>query len=243
MQRARGFGQVPGDQRLRGRRGEGLLAGDHLVQHAAEGVDVAPAVHLTAAGLLRAHVGGGAEGEAGLGELSHARDLEGAGHAEVGHPGVSAAQEDVLGLDVAVDHSAPVGAVEGVGDFPGQADGLLQRELPPLLEPVAQRLALDPGHGVPEEPAGIAGVEHRQDVGVVEAGGDPDLAEEPLGAEAGGQLGAHELDGDRALVPEVAGAVDRGHPALAELLLDLVAVTERVREAGAGWVHEAAWRG
>ena len=49
--------------------GERRLAGEHLVEHAAEAVDVAPGVQLAVGRrLLRAHVGRGADREAGLGQ-------------------------------------------------------------------------------------------------------------------------------------------------------------------------------
>ena len=63
-------------------------------------------------------------------------------------------------------------------------------ELLLALEPVAQTLALDEGHREPEPgPAGLSGagfarVEHRQDVGMLEASGQPDLALEALGPSA-----------------------------------------------------------
>ena len=50
-----------------------------------------------------------------------------------------------------------------------------------------------------------------------------DLAQEPLGAQAVGQLGAQHLERDRPVVPEVPGEVDRRHPAAAELALERVA--------------------
>ena len=56
-----------------------------------------------------------------------------------------------------------------------------------------------------------------------------DLAEEPLAAERGAELGVQDLDGDVAVVPEVVREVDRGHAAGAELALDAVAVGERGR--------------
>ena len=51
--------------------------------------------------------------------------------------------------------------------------------------------------------------------------------EEPLGADHGGELGAQHLERDLAIVPEVVRQVDRGHPALAQLALDPVAVGQR----------------
>ena len=59
-----------------------------------------------------------------------------------------------------------------------------------------------------------------------------DLAEEALGAERGGELGAEHLDGDLAVVLQVVGEVDRGHAALAELALDPVGGRRGHAEAG-----------
>ena len=55
----------------------------------------------------------------------------------------------------------------------------------------------------------------RQDVRVLEIGGGLDLAQEPLGADHRGQLGAQDLDRDLAVVLEVLREVHRGHAALA----------------------------
>jgi len=65
---------------------------------------------------------------------------------------------------------------------------------------------------------------------VVEPGGEPDLPDEPLGAQRVRQLGMEDLQGDRTVVPEIAGEIDRGHAATAELALEHVAVTESVGE-------------
>lgn len=61
---------------------------------------------------------------------------------------------------------------------------------------------------------------------MLEGGGDPDLAQEALGAERPGQLRPQDLEGDGALVLDVAGHVHDGHSALAQLTLDLIAVPE-----------------
>ena len=58
-----------GEDRLLSRAGEGRLAGQHLVEHAAEGVHVGAAVERALAGrLLGAHVVRRPEHDAGLGE-------------------------------------------------------------------------------------------------------------------------------------------------------------------------------
>ena len=94
-----------------------------------------------------------------------------------------------------------------------------------------ERLALDERHDVVEQALGLARVVEAEDVGVLEVGGDPDLAEEAVGAERGGELGAEHLDGDRPLVLEVLGEVDRGHAAFADLALDVVAISQRGSES------------
>ena len=139
--------------RLHRRPGVRLLAGQHLEQHGAEAVDVGPGVErAVAAGLLGAHVGRRPDAHAGLGELVLVLGrAERAGDAEVGDEGVAVAgEEQVLGLDVAVDHAVLVGVVQRLRRLAGDPERVLERELPLAPEPVAQALALDERHGEPE---------------------------------------------------------------------------------------------
>ena len=77
--------QPLGDHSLRGGPGERRLAGEHLVQHAAERVDVAPGIDRLAAACSGLMYGRRAERQAGLGQrCSSARLLERLGDAEVG---------------------------------------------------------------------------------------------------------------------------------------------------------------
>ena len=57
-----------------------------------------------------------------------------------------------------------------------------------------------------------------------------DLAEEPLAAEDGRQVGLEQLDGDTSPVLQVLGEKDDRHPTVAELPLDAVAIAQRRRE-------------
>ncbi len=200
----------------------GTSPGEHLVQHAGERVEIAPGIRRLAAGLLRRHVLRRADHEAHPGKF-FAAGLGRPGDPEVGDARVALHQEDVLRLDVAVDHVPGVGVVQGVGDPPRDAHRVPHRQaaLPP--EPVAERPGLDVGHGVPEPAVIVAGVVDRQDVGVVEPGGEPDLAEEALRGYGGGKLRVHELEHDRPGVPEVLHQVHRRHAAPAELALEAVA--------------------
>ena len=184
----RRLGQHPGDDGLRAGAGERRLPGQQLVQHAAEGVDVAPAVDAALpAGLLRAHVGRRADRHAGPGQglLAAGR----AGDPEVGHQRLAVGEQDVLRLDVPVDDVVAMGVVQRQGRLPDDADRLVHRELDLAGEPVPQALALDERHGVPELTRGFSRVVHAQDVGVLEPGGELDLPLEALVADRRGQLG------------------------------------------------------
>ena len=119
-----------------------------------------------------------------------------------------------------------MGVGQRLGDLTDDPDRIVQRELLLPLEPAPQRLPLDERHDVVQQPAGVARVVERQDIGVLEVGGDLDLAQEPVGPDRSGQLRPEDLDGDLAAVPEVLGEEHRGHAAFAEQPLDVVAVAE-----------------
>ena len=123
----------------------------------------------------------------------------------------------------------------------GPAQHVRERLRAVAAEAVAQALALHQRHGVPQQRraharlgGGLARIDEGQDVRMLEPCGEPDLAQEPVGAETGGQLGPEDLDRNRAIVAEVVRAVDHGHAAAAELPLDPVAVGERGGKAGGG---------
>jgi hypothetical protein len=123
----------------------------------------------------------------------------------------------------------------GVAQRPGRLtcnpQGVADRELPLPPDPVAQALALDVGHGEPEVAGRLAGIEDREDMRVLQPGGELDLALEPIGAEGDGHRRQEDLEGDGSLVLEVPGEIDRGHPAPAELALDEVAIGQGLAQA------------
>ena len=129
-----------------------------------------------------------AEGHAGLGHAGLAGLAGGEGDAEVGDEGAAVVQQDVLGLDVAVDDALAVGVVERAGDLARDADRVGDGQLLLAGEAVAERLALDEGHDVVEEPVGLAGVVQREDVRVLQVRRGLDLAQEPLGADDGARV-------------------------------------------------------
>ena len=168
-----------------------------------------------------------AERHAGLGHPRPARLAGGERDAEVGHQRLAVVDQDVLGLDVAVDHAVPVGVVQRRSDFGGDPDGLRHRELLLAGEPVAERLALDEGHDVEQVAVGLARVEQRQDVRVLEVGRESDLGQEALGPDDGGELRAQDLERHGAAVAKILRQVHRGHAARADLALETVAGLKR----------------
>jgi hypothetical protein len=152
VQRARRFGHDPRHHRLRGGAGEGRLAGEHLVQHGAERVDVRARRDLPLAHrLLGTHVVRRPETHPGLGHPRAARLARGEGNPEIRHERLPIVQQDVLGLDVPVHHVVPVRVVECPGHLLGDSKRVGHRELFLAGEPVAEGLALDVGHDVIQE--------------------------------------------------------------------------------------------
>jgi quercetin dioxygenase-like cupin family protein len=77
----------------------------------------------------------------------------------------------------------------------------------------------------------LAGIQQREDVGVLELRGDVDFAEEAIRPEHRGQVGVQDFHGHLAAVLQVFSEIDRGHAAPAKLPLDRVAPAEGGAEA------------
>ncbi len=65
---------------------------------------------------------------------------------------------------------------------------------------------------------------------MLQIGGGLDLDQEALGADHRRELGAEDLDRHLAVVSDILGEVDRGHPAGTEFALDAVAVGQACPE-------------
>ena len=228
----RTLGQHAGDDRLRRRADVGRLAGEHLVRQRAERVDVGAAVDdAIARRLLGAHVLRRAERQSGLRDARAAGVGDGEGDAEVGDERLAFLEEDVLRLQIAVDDALAVGVVERAGDRRRDAHGLIDRELLLADEAGAERLALDVRHHIEEHLARRAGIEERQQVGMLEIRGDLDLGLEPIDTDDRAEVGAQDLERDAAIVANVPGQINLGHAAFADEAFDRVASLRIIHSA------------
>jgi hypothetical protein len=104
------------------------------------------------AGLLGTHVCWGPQREARLGEALAPGLSQRPSDPEVRHDCLAFLEQDVLGLDVAVDHSLAVGVVQGAGYLAGELYGFFNGELGLPIQLLAQGLPWHVGHDVEEEP-------------------------------------------------------------------------------------------
>ena len=138
-------------------------------------------------------------------------------------------EEDVLRLDIPVNHPVPVGMLQGVADLPRQRDHLVREERAPV-HPGPKRFTVDERHDVVEKAGGLAGIDQPEDMGMLEPGRDGDFPKKPLGAQGRGQVGAKDLHRHLAAVLLVASQEDGGHATLADRTLEGVPTGQRQSE-------------
>ena len=204
-------------------------AGGELIQHDAEGVEIGAAVDFFAQRLLGRHVGDGA------GDASLAGDADGAfadSEAEVDELDREGAgvisEENIGGFEVAVDEAVLVGVGQGIAELGGDLDGLFEGLGFAFLE----ARAFDQLHDEVGHVAVFADVVDGDNVRVAEGGRGAGLAEEALAGVADLEVGAEDLDRNRALEVRIPGAEDDAHAAAADLLVEAVAVGEDVADCG-----------
>ena len=172
---------------LHGRPGEWRPPRQHFVEHARQGVLIAPPVQLPLSSrLLGTHVVRRPNRHTGLRQRRAARPRGGGDRPrdpEVRHHGVSRLKQDVLRLDVAMDHPPLMRVAQRVRHLPRDLQRFLERQPHVAPQPIAQRLPLDVGHHVVENAGRFPGVVHGEYVGVIERGRDLDLAQEALDPE------------------------------------------------------------
>ena len=199
---------------------EGRRSRDHLVSYRAQSVLVRGPGDLPAPALLGAHVRRRAHQGAALGL---ARPLGGLGDAEVGDDGVAVlVDQDVRGLDVAMDHAGAVGVGQSRRDLPQDRAHDGQREPAGPLDHLIERAAAHVPHHEVVQPLAVAHRVDRHDVRVVQPGDGDRLLAEALGHPVAQQhRGRHHLDRDLTVEREIVGQEDRCHSASSELGPDL----------------------
>ena len=123
---------------------EGQAAGDHLVHHHTQGIQVGAVVHITAPGLLGRHIMDRTDGlTLAVGVFPGGK----MGDAEIGHLyGAVPQQHDVLGLDIPVDDVMVVGMLQSACDLSGKNSHFLGRQAAPAAEVFLQGDAVDQLH-------------------------------------------------------------------------------------------------
>ena len=201
----------PGDLSIRCERHP---TGEQLEQHTRQGVLVAASVDRIPVDLLGRHVVDGADGHPGSGQPV-VTDL--LGDAEVGQVTVrsssTSAHQDVGRLHVPVNEPAGVRGVQRSRDL---VDDLhrLRRLDASLPDDLRQIRAVDELHREVDATAFFPGMHDRDDVRVIQRGGQPRFAAKP-GEELGvvGDVGVHHLDRDGPIEREVLRPVHRAHAA------------------------------
>ena len=147
-------------------------------------------------------------------------------------------QEDVLRLEIPVDHAASVGIVDRCRDRRREMQCFLDGQLLLPIELRAQRLALDEGHDVIQQSFRLTRVEQRKQVRVLKISRDFDLGEEPLDAKHGSQLGIQDLQRDSPVVFLLIGEIHRGHSTAPDLTVKAIATEEEPVQVGQRVYHD-----
>ncbi len=190
-----------------------LLPAERLERDRGQRVDVRRRPRLATVELLRRHVRRGAEHRAAARDP---RAVRGGRNAEVGELRHAVlADQDVSGLDVAMHHSLRVRVVERLAEVEHHPPDLLRphRAAP---EHTRQRLAVHVLHDDQHALVVGGGVEHRDEVRVVQRCAELRLAGEAL-LDVGRAVGVQALDGNLAAETLVLAEEDGGHAAGAEV--------------------------
>jgi hypothetical protein len=226
----RRVGEVRPQPRLVALALERHLARERVEEQAPKRVDVGARIDALAADLLGRDVVQRADPVSGLGG---ARDRQ----RVLGEPKVRqvdvvlGGQQDVGGLDVAVDEAGAVRRVERRPDLADDPRRTLGRKPALAAHQAADVVAGDVAHRDVRDAVLLARVIDRDDVGVVDRRGDLRLAHEALPDRLVlEQPGRDDLQGDGAVERELRGPVDDAHAATAGHRVDPVA-----REDAAGF--------
>ena len=200
---------------------EGRPAGEHLEKDGAEGEEIGPGVDFFTPDLLGSHVSRGSHDHSRTGELGGVFSRPGqvfrgpslACEAEVEELHSVRSQEDVGGLEVAMDQPASVQRGKGGKRREGDGHGL-GRGKGAALQTFREGVPLEELHRDVEGPLVLADLVELTNVWMVDGGGGPRLPAEAAHRGLVGELRGDQLDGDAAVELVVSGRVDDPHPSL-----------------------------
>ncbi len=222
------------ENQRRGRTGEGKSAGRHFIEHNSEREEIRPGIELFSAGLLGGHVGDRAHGASRAGEKigsglraglqrAVARLGRFLRHGELGEAKVqnfrraARDQEDVRGLDVAMDDAFGVRGVQAIGDLDGHVKKIGQGQ-GLAGDAVFQGLAFEQLHRDEGAPFKFANVVDGADIGMVQRGSGASFAAEALdGLRILRDIVGKKFERDTASEPGVLGLIDYAHASAANL--------------------------
>ncbi len=140
------------------------------------------------------------------------------GDAEVAHLDLAVGrQQDILGLDVAVNHAMRVRHVEGLAELLDDGHHGCQRQRRVSIDQTLERTTLDIFHHQITQPIIVAHVVDGHDVGMLEHAGQVRLLlEAAYDIRAAEQVAVQHLDRDLTAQARVMGAIDTGHAAVAD---------------------------
>jgi len=226
----RWLGDVPRQHRIAIGRLERQPARQRVVADHPQGVDIAPRVDAQPTRLLRAHVVGGSH------DFPRPRRPAAAAHpgdAEIGHQRAARrrVQQDVIGLHVAVHHAPLVRVRQCARHIAHQLRARLGRQRSMLADALPQRLAFHVRHREKHYVGELIDREDGDDVGVGKLRCRPRLPEEALPRDRVARLyGGQQLDGDRAIEPQLAREKHHARPAPAEAAFEHVTTGQRAVE-------------
>ena len=206
---------MPRHDRHRVLASERRLASEHFVQHAAQAVQIGGRAHGLASGLLWGHVHRRPDGHSRLCQLLRIGFTDRLRDPKVRDQRMLARQQNILWLHVAMDDALLVRKPQCTRYLDGDANGVVHRKLSLPIDAIAQRLAFHKWHDVVHLPIHDPGIEHAEDVRMLQPGRDLDFTLEAVGTNGCGHLRQDHLDGDFAIVFQIVGEIHRRHSAAA----------------------------
>ena len=159
------FGDMFCHSRQRTRATQRRLTGEHLVQDAAERIDIARHADIAVTrGLLGTHVLRSPQCDAALRDRLDSLPCCNVRNPEIRQQCMIVREQDVLGLHVAVHETVPVRVVQAGAYFSRDANGFIDWQPLPALEAVSQRPTRNERGHIIEEPLRLPGIDERNDV-------------------------------------------------------------------------------